>query len=468
MLNLVSYGNMSEKRSEIPTAIGQPIPNTPNNSPENSKQSPYELSDNESFVIGVVDDEELARMIQKQSDYKSVDFDEVVAKLSNDSHSESKDLEGDMESNDSNSVALPADVSEKGGEFHFESKSQYDGRFSGLYVEYPKAQRGMACPIFSLVTANEFLKNKSVSCNKHHENLEKSVNLSAILEISAQKTFEGTVRTTGIQGTDIKATSVHLVRDGTTPLKDIIPDAEYDFAVIVLKNAKFFTVLGDASNRMYHVRDCHELFQYSFLDKESMIVHLNNVYSLNKEFNVDGYAFPEYSSIEYLVITAPFNDGLDEMLERKLLGEPEQNNQINHGVQQPYAGAYYGYPDDYDDHGAAPEIEIPQETVGPGTNPGDVPFARYAEDIEIPDDHVDMMELQRKFGDDMGGNDPYDDMGDNGNNMFKNYIDNNKGLHDFAYDSEGGESDEGNDSDEGDDSDEGNDSDDSFFDDDDL
>lgn len=264
-------------------------------------------------------------------------------------------------------------------ENNFESKTQYDRSFDDIYKEYPKAKRGLACPLFALVTASEYFRTKNISKEKHEENLQKAVNISAMINTNQQMMFNKLISFTNLEPRNIVCTSTDIIKQGVTTFNVIIPGTEQNSCVIFLKNAKFFVVICDQANQMFCVRDCREPFQYNFENKQKLIDYLNDVYSLSSDFIVDGVTFPEYSSIEYIVIQKQFTDNIDQQLERALFGNTDQGSTQHQQSQT--------------------RVQHVQNNliIKPvATNYGSA-VVGYVENL--PDDGVDMTELQHRFDD---------------------------------------------------------------------
>ena len=77
-----------------------------------------------------------------------------------------------------------------------------------------------------------------------------------------------------------------------------------------LKNSKFFTILCSPDNNFY-IRDCHDIDQYKFNNKLSLINYLNERHSFNKNIEIGGYEVPELSNIEFLIIDKKIKLNLD-------------------------------------------------------------------------------------------------------------------------------------------------------------
>ena len=97
--------------------------------------------------------------------------------------------------------------------------------------------------------------------HEHCHNIDTAIKLSGILGIMYEKSFDELLEYISTSQyhskIQIQATSVEMIKDGITPLSCIISDLVVDFATIFLKNAKFFVVIGDTKQGLYHIRDCH-------------------------------------------------------------------------------------------------------------------------------------------------------------------------------------------------------------------
>jgi hypothetical protein len=303
---------------------------------------------------------------------------------------------------------LPATVSILGKQNYFESKTQYDQCFNSIYKDYPKTKKGFACPLFALITTIEFFKNKNITNSKHDENLQKAITMSAMLSIDNQTTFENLIKYTNLAPTLIMHATTNVISLGYISLDMIIPDNNKDFCVIFFKNSRFFVVIGDSTTKTYCVRDCHEIFQYNFQDKSSLFEYLNITYSMNKSLIVDGVMFSDYSLIEYVVIQSPFTDTLDQKLEQVIFGngfKELKNQDVKQDVKQDIK-------QNINQNLNKNKEQIIIKKVA-STNPLVVGYIE-----NLPDDGVDMIDLQRRFGGDY--------MGDINELKFNGYVNNDR------------------------------------------
>lgn len=320
------------------------------------------------------------------------------------------------------SYVVPSKANVLGGQNYFESKTQYDSSFDYIYKEYPKAKKGLACPLFALLTASEYFKTKVISKEKHEENLQKAVTVSAMLNVNGQIMFNKLLGFTNLTTGAVMCTSTDIIKRGDMSWNQIIPGIDESYCMIFLKNAKFFVIICDHVSKLFCVRDCHESFQYNFQNKQQLIEYLNTVYYLSDDLIVGGVAFPEYSSVEYITIQKLFTDNIDQQLEHVLFGGmgAGQGNQGGIQHQQNNTGGTKGL------------IIKPVHTVQGSAVVG------YVENA--PDDGTDMLELQRKFGD--------EDYGLMFNQRFDRDIERNNNRRQFADANFDSDYDDGDDSDD--------------------
>ena len=272
-------------------------------------------------------------------------------------------------------------------ETFFKSKTQSDKSFDYVYKEYPKAHKNAVPSMFALITAIEYFKNKIINVTKYTENLEKAINVSAMLDLKDVNMVD-LINFTNIEPSSIVQISADQITRKEKSWNLIIPDIIIPSCIIMLKNTNFFIIISDPVSALYHVQDCQQSQQNSFNDKDMLIKYLNKQYSLSDEMVVDGVKFPEYSKIQYLSIQKPFIDMIDYRLEQALFA-PKVQRVI----------------------GAIGAIGAAGATVAPGAtdttkdrliikpiDSGDKKSIVIGYVDNPPDDHVDMMELQRKFG----------------------------------------------------------------------
>lgn len=246
----------------------------------------------------------------------------------------------------------------------FVSETYIDKAFDYIYKEYPKANKHAVPPIFTLITAVEYFKSFNLTPKKFRENLEKASNVSAILRLK-NLSMGDLLNYTNIELSNIAHITTDQIIKKEKSWQQIILNNNAPSCIIILKNTIFFIVISDPVSNKYHVRDCQQKYQYSFINKELLIEHLNKHYLLSSEMIVDGFKIPEYSNIEYVSISKSFVDTIDYKLEESLFSP-----------KKPEDGPIIIKPID--------SKEKKSIIVGYVENP--------------PPDNVDIFELQKKFG----------------------------------------------------------------------
>ena len=247
--------------------------------------------------------------------------------------------------------------------------TQYDKTLDYLYKDYPNAKRGVAGPVFAIVTASNYLRSGILTKEVHEMNLNRAVTISSILAIKNDLALKTLVDNTNLS-TNLNNTIMHT-EVNKTQITNIIPDiVSGRFCTIIHKNHKYFVVIGDTGSNKYCVRDCNEPCQYNFSVRTDLIKHLNDIYYLNKEFTVDGQIVPGFSSIEYIIINNVFTDNFDQQIERIILNGNNNANNAN--------------------------INNINNKVNVNINTGSA-FIGYVNNV--PNDNVDIAALQRQFGD---------------------------------------------------------------------
>ena len=263
---------------------------------------------------------------------------------------------------------------------YFETKTHFDAFFDDVYKEYPKSKRENVSPVFAVITGYEFFKNHLLSKNKHEENIYRSVMFTAVMssvgKFTGTVSFEYLLTLTNLNKSSICYTTTEIVTREDPELKYVIPDLKKDFCVMFHKKRQYAVVIGDSKTNMYHVRDCIEPFQFDFKDKAKLIAHLKDMYIISSGIAVkdDNTVVAENAVIEYIVVDDVFEHSLDVMMETILL----DNN--NH----------------QDVPGAVVQANETKQNNGL--------ILGYVKTDDIPDDGVDIMELQRKFGDQIDEN----------------------------------------------------------------
>jgi hypothetical protein len=190
----------------------------------------------------------------------------------------------------------------------FETKTQYSSDYNDIWLNFPQAKKGLACPYFSIISAYKFLKSGKADKDTHEMCLLASVSYSALIGSYNELTFAETLGLTDLKVADILATTTELVAEGILGFPEmIVPELPTDdkrHVTIFLKNAKYFVVLVDKNG--YYVRDCHESFQYDFSNFTELVNFVSSVYQFGETINVTGLTYSDYSSIEFLKVSNPF------------------------------------------------------------------------------------------------------------------------------------------------------------------
>jgi len=194
----------------------------------------------------------------------------------------------------------------------YPSITQYDSQFKvGSFTN-----ERSACALFSQLTAKKFLDDKSVDIETHNKIVDCSVANFLDLNSSGFMNFNQFLKlfkNDDYLDNDVEATSVDLIVQNIVGFDSILPQDVESYAVVFLKNGKYFVVMKDKDN--YFIRDCHEKEQYDFDSREEIINHLNKAYQFNKKIDLSGeggnYEVPEWSSIEFLVLNGPISTVLD-------------------------------------------------------------------------------------------------------------------------------------------------------------
>lgn len=195
---------------------------------------------------------------------------------------------------------------------YFETITQYDQMFDELWIENPYVKKGLACPYFSLFTAEMFMNNNNTDKERHERNIHAAVSSNILLGSNDEMDFKQLISYTDLAENDIGCTLAELIQSGEFKLEELFTSNTNTYCVIFLKNAKFFVVM--CNNTGYHIRDCHESVQHTFSDKKQLIEMLNNTYQFNCVVDVGGITYGDYSSIEFIKIEKKFNNTLNDLI----------------------------------------------------------------------------------------------------------------------------------------------------------
>jgi len=195
---------------------------------------------------------------------------------------------------------------------YFETITQYDQKFDELWIENPTVKKGLACPYFSLFTAEMFMNGCEPDKNQHEKNIESAINCNILMGSSDEMDFKQLISYTDLAEKDIGCTLAELIQSGDFKLEELFTSDSTDYCVIFLKNAKFFVVMCNDTG--YHIRDAHESIQHTLFDKNQLVDMLNNTYQFNCVVDVGGLTYGEYSSIEFIKIEKKFTNVLHNLI----------------------------------------------------------------------------------------------------------------------------------------------------------
>ena len=199
---------------------------------------------------------------------------------------------------------------------YFDTITQYDHQFDELWIVNPTVKKGLACPYFSLFTAEMFMNNGKTDKNTHECIIGSSISTNILAGSNDEMDFKQLVGYTSLSEKDIGCTLAELIQVGEFKLEELFTSDSKRYCVIFLKNAKFFVVMCDENG--YHIRDAHESVQYTFFDKEHLIDKLNTTYQFNCAVDVGGVVYGDYSSIEFIKIEHEFDNVLSVLTETAL------------------------------------------------------------------------------------------------------------------------------------------------------
>lgn len=185
----------------------------------------------------------------------------------------------------------------------FDSITQFNKQFDHLFQNVN--QKGFGCGFFSILTVNSFLKNNKYDKHTHENNTRNGILTTVENKIRSGVNFDNLLALcTNLSKHDIMATSIELMVSGILSYEHIFDIPSTKYAIIFLKNEKYFVVLVD--NGKYHLRDCHENMQYSFNSFDQLTNRLDEAYQFKSNIDLLGEEYLQYSSIEYIKITEPF------------------------------------------------------------------------------------------------------------------------------------------------------------------
>ena len=174
---------------------------------------------------------------------------------------------------------------------YFNTIAQYDKEIEN--------KSGNLCSLFSLITANNFMKNGDTSRTVHEKNLKNTSLNFEINEIKDEMAFNDL-----LQYSNLSKSKIGVMLNESINYLELFPKIT-KYCTIIFKNSKFF-VIEYETMRGYFIRDCNELVQYNFVDLQDLIYHLESVYQFSKKVIVDEGIISNFNIIEYIIIDNTF------------------------------------------------------------------------------------------------------------------------------------------------------------------
>src|SRR3972149_6968182 len=125
----------------------------------------------------------------------------------------------------------------------FKTFNQFDGKFKEL--GHFGSDRN-CCPLFALFTSYHFMKNGLTSQEKHEQNIEAAItNYLTHDELPKYMSFDELIQyfNGAYVDDDIEATMPELVNEYGVASLFKEPDYKNNYALIILKNSNFITIL---------------------------------------------------------------------------------------------------------------------------------------------------------------------------------------------------------------------------------
>ena len=198
----------------------------------------------------------------------------------------------------------------------FNTFTQYDKQFNDMFKD--KNKKGYACTYFSLISVWKFINGEDPTKESHEKTIRQSLLLQSMCDIDFGLTFEELlVSYTNIKPSNIQATTPELINNEIIGFNDIFKPLKNNTrkGVILLKNERYIIVLIDKTK--FYVRDCHEKKQINFTEFNDLVKYFNKTYQFNKNINLSGIDYSDYSSIEFLNIDDEFELNFSDQIELK-------------------------------------------------------------------------------------------------------------------------------------------------------
>lgn len=190
--------------------------------------------------------------------------------------------------------------------YSFKTLTQYDKRFDGMFDHIKN--KGYGCSYFSVLSCLRFLQGYPSDVDTHEKNIIDAMTITCLLNVNSGLGFEDLI--TGCTNYDPKkivGTSVELIVNNVIGPNEMFPKLvhqEEKYAVMFLKNEKYFVVLVDSDG--FYLRDCHLDVQHNFKTLDEIFGHLSSSYQFTQMINIEGFQIEEYSSVEFLIFDQQF------------------------------------------------------------------------------------------------------------------------------------------------------------------
>lgn len=201
----------------------------------------------------------------------------------------------------------------------FTTFNQFDKRFDD-FAKFGSDRT--ACPLFGILTCYNFMQNNNLSQKQHEQNIYSSVTNYMTHEIPKYLSFDELLEfcTKELHGESVGATTPELITTGVLSYEHIFKptnglNINQTYCILFLKNRNYLPILcqyiapkaaDESGKEIYAVRDCHEGTQRIFNDFQDLRQYLDKTYQFEQMTVVDGVMIPEFSNIEYLVISDQF------------------------------------------------------------------------------------------------------------------------------------------------------------------
>lgn len=142
------------------------------------------------------------------------------------------------------------------------------------------------CGLFSILTCQEFMENKSMSEVIHDKNLNDATEtIVHYIGKVCLKDLHDIINLTTLDDFALKKVDKDIISSGKFKYESIIPTTSIHMCTIIERDGEYVAVLYDGEK--YAIRDCKEDTQYNFATRNIMLEYLTGMYHVKPDMDIN-------------------------------------------------------------------------------------------------------------------------------------------------------------------------------------